>query len=586
MPQRYSPPQEPARPVVRQLGAALRQVLRAGYGASALRADLMAGVVVGIVALPLSMALAIASGVPPQHGLYTAIVAGAVTALLGGARHNVTGPTAAFVVLLVPVSSKFGVGGLMLASVMAGGILLALGVMRLGRLIQYVPHPVTTGFTAGIGVVIATLQLKDFFGLTVDVSAEHYHEKVAALARAFDTLRWQDCGIGVFTLAVLLVWPRVTKRVPGPLVAITFGAVLAWVLAQTVEGFSVATIGSRFHFMEGGITFAGIPREAPSFAWPWAHPGPDGQPLGLSFTVLKALIGPAFAIAALGAIESLLCAVVVDGMAGTKHDSDVELAAQGLGNIVAPFFGGFAATGAIARSATNFRAGSRSPISAVVHALFVLAAVLALAPLLAYLPMASLAALLLVVAWNMSEAPHFVHVVRVAPRSDVFVLLTCFGLTVAFDMVISVSVGIVLAALLFMQRMSDIFQTRVSDDQHRHLADPHLQGVVVYEIAGPMFFGAAEKAVSTLAPVAGKARAIILQMDAVPVIDMTGLVALESALGKLARGKTFVVLAGVQKQPREVMTRAGMVEVPGSLRICATDEDALAVVREHLAQTP
>ncbi len=269
-------------------------------------------------------------------------------------------------------------------------------------------------------------------------------------------------------------------------------------------------------------------------------------------------------------------------MAGTRHNPDVELTAQGMGNILAPFFGGIAATGAVARTATSIRSGARTPIAAFVHALFVLLAVLALAPLLGYLPMASLAALLLVVAWNMSDARHFLHTLRVAPRSDTLVLLTCFSLTVAFDMVISVGVGIVLAALLFMQRMSTFSGVSLAERRHEHLKDPKLAGVVVYEIAGPLFFGAAEKAVSTLAPVAGKAQVVILQMDGVPVMDMTGLVALESAIAKLQKKHTYVVLAGVQPQPREVLERAGMKEEAGKLSICANDEEALVVARLYV----
>lgn len=589
MPHRHRLEVPEKRPLVlRELGLALRTSLARGYGARDLRADALAGLVVGIVALPLSMALAIASGVPPQYGLYTAIVAGALIALTGGASHNVSGPTAAFVVLLAPVSAKFGIGGLLLASVLAGLILIGMGVMRLGRLIQFIPHPVTTGFTAGIAVVIATLQVKDFLGLSVGTNPEHYHERLIALVEALPTARWEEFAIGAFTLLVLIVMPKLTKRVPAPLVAIALGAALAALLARFVDGFSVATIGSRFSYFADGAQHAGIPRTPPAFELPWLFPGPGGTPLASGalelFGVVKELIGPAFAIAALGAIESLLCAVVADGMAGTKHDPDVELAAQGLGNVVAPFFGGFAATGAIARTATNIRAGSRSPISSVVHAAFVLAAVLALAPLLAWLPMAALAALLLLVAWNMSEARHFVYMVRVAPKSDLVVLATCFSLTVLFDMVISVSVGVVLAALLFMRSMSEIVEAR-RDEDHPHLKDPKLEGVQIYEIAGPMFFGAAEKAITRLLPVAGKARAVVLQMDAVPVIDMTGLVALESAIEKLTKARTFVVLAGVRSSVCDTLARAGIVEEAGKLRICASDEDALAAVREHLQRT-
>ena len=585
MPPSVRPP-DPGAPVLARLGWSLRAARREGYGLRDLRADVLAGLVVGIVALPLAMALAIASGVPPQHGLYTSIIAGVVIAVLGGSPVSVSGPTAAFVVLLAPAASLYGIGGLMTASLIAGILLLLFGVMRLGALIQYVPHPVTTGFTAGIATVIAGLQLKDFLGLRPEVWPEHFRERMLALAGSWRTFRWPEFVIGAVTLALLILWPRVTRKVPGPLVAVAVAAVLAHWLTGSVSGFEVDTIGSRFGSLVDGVRQSGIPRVPPHFDWPWNFPGPDGKPLGLSFEVLRNLLGTAFAIAALGAIESLLCAVVADGMAGTKHDPDVELAAQGLGNIVAPFFGGFAATGALARTATNIRAGARSPVAAVVHALFVLMAVLALAPLLDYLPMAALGALLLLVAWNMGELRHFGHILKHAPRGDVLVLLSCFGLTVAFDMVISVSAGIVLAALIFMRRMSDLFQARLAEPEHAHLADPHLAGVVVYQIAGPLFFGAAEKAVSALQRTRSDARAVVLQMDDVPTMDITGLVALESAIQRLHKSGVFVAIAGVQPQPRELLERAGIRSDADKLAVCEDGDTAIASVRAYLSAHP
>lgn len=559
--------------VLSRLGCALRVSLSRGYGARELRTDVLAGLVVGVVALPLAMALAIASGVPPQHGLYTSIVAGALIAVTGGSRVSVSGPTAAFVVLLVPISARYGVGGLMLASLMAGVILCGLGIAKLGRLIQFIPHPVTTGFTAGIGVVIAGLQIKDFLGLRPESNPEHFTEKMIVYARALPTTHAWELAIGVFTLVVLLVWPRIMKKVPSPLVAVGLATALAYWLSRNVEGFEVATIGSRF---------GGIPRTPPTFLWPWDAPGADGLPLGLSFQTLRALMSPAIAIAALGAIESLLCAVVADGMAGTRHDPDVELLAQGLGNIVAPMFGGFAATGAIARTATGVRAGARSPISAVTHALFVLIAVIALAPILSWLPMAALAALLLLVAWNMSDARHFVYVLKVAPKGDVAVLLTCFFLTVVFDMTIAVSAGVVLAALIFMRRMSEMFHAGFDETQHAQTLGPTLEGVVVYQIRGPLFFGAAEKAVTALTRVRSKTRAVILEMDDVPVMDVTGLVALESAVQRLHAAGIFVAIAGVQPQPMSVLAKSSLRPDPARLAICQSDEEALARVTGHL----
>ncbi|MBX3460181.1 MAG: C4-dicarboxylic acid transporter DauA [Planctomycetes bacterium] len=540
----------------------LRGALREGYGLRNLRADITAGVIVGIVALPLSMALAIASGVPPQHGLYTAIVAGALIAATGGSRLNVSGPTAAFVILLAPISAKYGIGGLALASLMAGGFLVVMGLARLGRLIQFVPHPVTTGFTAGIAVVIATLQLKDFFGLPVVSSGDHYWERVSDIAQAFSGLSYADTVIGALTLVVLVLWPKITRKVPGPLVAITLAAVAAWLMAEYMEA-PVATIASRFSYIKDGVSHAGIPQLPPMPLLPWALPGPDGQPLGISWELIRELIGPAMAIAALGAIESLLSAVVADGMAGTRHDPDAELVGQGLGNLVGPFFGGFAATGAIARTATSVRSGGRSPVAGITHALFLLAAVIALAPVLGYLPMAGMAALLLVVAWNMSDARHFMHMLKVAPRSDLAVLLACFGLTVIFDMVIAVGVGVVLAALLFMRRMAEISGARVVGNGDGAQREPLPPGVVQYEIAGPLFFGAADKAIGAIAT-AGSTKALILDMHAVPAMDATGLVALESLLAKLKTSGTKVLIVGLQSQPRGVLAKAGITgEAPG-----------------------
>jgi sulfate permease, SulP family len=560
-----------------RIGAALRNALALGYGARDFRADAMAGLVVGVVALPLSMALAIASGVPPQYGLYTAIVAGAIIAVLGGSPVNVSGPTAAFVVLLAPIAASHGLAGLVLATLVAGLILVLMGVFGLGRLIMFIPHPVTTGFTAGIAVVIATLQLKDFFGLTVPAPGEHYWERVVALVRAAPTVHLPDVIVGSVTLAILFLWPRITRRIPGPLVAVAAGAVLAFVLAKLDHG--VATIGSRFTYAtQDGATGHGIPSLPPMFVLPWQLPGPGAAPLTIDYELFQALLGPAFAIAMLGAIESLLCAVVADSMAGTRHDPDVELVAQGIGNLVAPFFGGFAATGAIARTATNVRAGGRTPIASIVHAAFLLVAVLALGRVLGYLPMASLAALLLYVAWNMSDVRHFRHMLKVAPTSDIVVLLACFALTVIFDMVIAVTAGIVLAALLFMRRMAEVSTTRlIARGETKSPADLP-DDVLFYEIAGPLFFGAAEKAVSMLNRVPVAARAAILHVGAVPIMDVTGLVALETAIQRLNKKGIFVVVAGVQPQPAKLFERSGLVGDPERLALCRDLDEALALV--------
>lgn len=570
-----------------QPAIALRRVLARGYGAADLRADLLAGLVVGVVALPLSMALAIASGVPPQHGLYTAIVAGGLVALLGGSRTQVSGPTAAFVAVLAPIAARYGVGGLLVATAMAGAILVAMGLARMGRLIEFVPYPVTTGFTAGIAVVIATLQVRDFLGLTVGEAPEAYLERVAALARALPTMHWPDAAVGGFTLGLLLLWPRIGRRLsavlPAPLVALAVTAVAAALAERFVPGFAVETIATRFRYEAGGELLAGIPRLPPLPVLPWLLPGPGGQPLELSLGLLRDLLPAASTIALLGAIESLLSAVVADGMTGGKHDPDEELLAQGIGNLVAPFFGGIAATGAIARTATNVRSGARSPLAAVFHALVVLGAVLLLAPALGRLPMASLAALLLVVAWNMSEARHVAKTVRTAPRSDVLVLLTCLGLTVVFDMVVAVGVGIVLASLLFMRRMAEVSGTAVVGEPARVLPEPLPPGAVLYRVAGPLFFGAAHKAAGALQTVDPEVRAVLFDLRDAPALDATGLVNLESAVERLRKAGALVVLAGLQPQPFRALVRAGWRNRPGELLLRRSFAKGLQAVRSRLA---
>ena len=552
----------------------LRARMREGYGAADLRADLMAGLVVGVVALPLSMALAIASGVPPQHGLYTAIIAGVACALLGGTRFQITGPTAAFVVILVPVVTQFGLGGLLLAGLMAGVMQVAMGLARLGKLMTFIPHPVTTGFTAGIAVVIATIQLVDVLGLRVEGSPESYLERWELMWQARSSFAPAELGVALFTLVVLLGFPRLTRRVPAPLVALALAAVGVALLGEVMDGFQVATIGSRFD--------GGIPQVPPLPILPWDMPGPGGEPLLLSWGTVRALLPSAFAIAMLGAIESLLAAVVADSMAGTTHEPNSELVAVGIGNILCPFFGGIPATGALARTATNINAGARSPLSSVIHAGFVLACTVALAPLVAYLPMAAMAALLLVVARNMSEARHFAHLVRVAPRSDVLVLVICFGLTVLFDMVVAVTFGVVLAALLFMRRMAEISDIRLESEAIGALDLP--PGIRLYEIAGPLFFGAAQKAVSVVGRVQQERGTVILNLAKVPAMDATGLVALETMLAGLRRGRHKVILAGVNRQPAEVLERAGIRKEAGLLAFAPDVDTALSMAIVHSAR--
>ncbi|WP_214512465.1 C4-dicarboxylic acid transporter DauA [Pseudomonas brassicacearum] len=563
------------------LFAAWRQTWRAGYTLERLRGDLVAGLTVGIIAIPLAMALAIAVGVPPQHGLYTVLVAAPLIALTGGSRFNVSGPTAAFVVILLPITQQYGLGGLLLCTMLAGLILITLGLMRAGRLIQYIPYPVILGFTAGIGVVIATLQLKDLLGLTTVGQAKHYIEQLGELIVALPSARLGDGIIGVTCLAVLIAWPRWVPRVPGHLVALLVGALLG--LALERGGWPVATLGERFSYVVDGISHPGIPPFLPSFDWPWNLPDGQGHPLTLSYDLIRQLLGPAFAIAMLGAIESLLCAVVADGMTGSKHDPNAELIGQGLGNLVAPLFGGITATAAIARSATNVRSGASSPLAAIIHSLVVLLAMVLLAPLFSYLPMAALAALLVIVAWNMSEAGHVLHTLRIAPRSDVLVLLTCLSLTVLFDMVMAVAVGLLLAAGLFIKRMSELTDSaELPRHFHQALLDMP-EHVRCYAIRGPLFFGAAEKALDVLRKFDPGVRVVMVEMSAVPMLDMTALAAFENILKDYRKQGIGLILVATAPRVRLKLRRAGIHREQRQLAYVQTLEQARVKSEQWLA---
>ncbi|HGS6102623.1 TPA: C4-dicarboxylic acid transporter DauA [Klebsiella pneumoniae] len=522
--------------------------------------DLIAGITVGIIAIP----LAIGSGVPPQYGLYTSAVAGIVIALTGGSRFSVSGPTAAFVVILYPVSQQFGLAGLLVATLMSGIFLILFGLARFGRLIEYIPLSVTLGFTSGIGITIGTMQIKDFLGLQMPHVPEHYLQKVAALAMALPTINVGDAAIGVVTLGILILWPRLGIRLPGHLPALLGGC--AVMLVVNLLGGDVATIGSQFHYqLADGTQGNGIPQLLPQLVLPWDMPGSN---FTLSWASLQALLPAAFSMAMLGAIESLLCAVVLDGMTGTKHKANSELIGQGLGNIVAPFFGGITATAAIARSAANVRAGATSPVAAVIHALLVILALLILAPLLSWLPLSAMAALLLMVAWNMSEAHKVINLLRHAPKDDIVVMLMCMSLTVLFDMVIAISVGIVLASLLFMRRIARM----------THLAPVNVEvpdDVLVLRVIGPLFFAAAEGLFNDLETrIAGK-RIVVLKWDAVPVLDAGGLDAFQRFVNKLPEGCELRV-SNLEFQPLRTLARAGVKPLPGRLSFYPDRQAALA----------
>jgi len=561
--------------------SAFSESLKTDRSLSIIQSNILAGLTVGVIALPLSMALAIASGVPPQHGLYTAIVAGIVIALSGGSQVNISGPTAAFVVVLLPIVHQYGFGGLLISGFLAGIILVLMGLARFGRLIEIVPYPVIIGFTAGIGVVIATLQIKDFLGLDIPTLDGHYLDKLLLIIKSLPTINWQELMIGILTLSILLYWPRLRSKIPGHLIALLMGSVVAWILGLISNDFSVATIGTRFHYEINGVSGSGIPPVLPSFEWPWNLPGADGKPIGFSFELLNTLIAAAITIAVLGAIESLLCAVVADGMSGKKHKPNDELIGQGIGNIITPLFGGIPATAAIARTAANVRAGGSSPLASVIHALFILLAILSLSPLLSYIPMASMAALLLMVAWNMSEAKHFVRVVKIAPRDDIIALLTCFLLTIFFDMTIAVAVGMGLASVLFIRRSISLVESKLITLGHeRHIELPN--EIAIYDINGPLFFGSAQKAIKNITVITPRVRVVILDMSEVTMIDMSAIVAMETIVENLQRNGVGLIINNLQTRMLLKLRRAGVRTKPGKIRFSRALNEAVEKAKEML----
>ncbi|MGD2055081.1 MAG: C4-dicarboxylic acid transporter DauA [Gammaproteobacteria bacterium] len=560
--------------------SALRQSIKNKPSFSEIHMNVLAGLTVGVIALPLSMALAIASDVAPQHGLYTAIVAGIVIALTGGSKVNISGPTAAFVVVLLPIVHQFGIGGLLMSGLMAGFILILMGVGKLGRLIEIVPYSVTVGFTAGIGVVIATFQIKDFLGLSVENFDGHYLHKLSVILQAFPSINWQEAITGVLTLLILLVWPKFRSKIPGHLVALLVVSLLAWIASQWLPDFSVATIGSRFTFEVNGVSGNGIPPILPGFEWPWNLPGADGAPIGLSFNLVKELLPSAIAIAVLGSLESLLCAVVADGMSGKKHNPNDELIGQGIGNIVSPLFGGIPATAAIARTAANVKSGGSLPLASVIHGVFILASMLLLTPVLSYIPMSSMAALLLMVAWNMSEAKHFVRTIRIAPRDDVFVLILCFSLTVLFDMTIAVAIGMSLATMLFIKRSIHLTEGSAVEKSHEGYDLP--ESIVVYDINGPLFFGSAQKALKTISSVRPEVRAVILDMEEVTMLDMSAIVAMESIANDFQQRNIGLVINSLKPRMILKLRNAGIRKRAGKVAYSRQFSEGLEAAKKML----
>jgi SulP family sulfate permease len=538
------------------------------YSRQTFLSDLGAGITVGVVALPLAIGFAIASGVTPGQGLWTAIIAGLLISVFGGSKVQIGGPTGAFVPILGGIVATYGYEGLAIATILAGLMLLAMGFFRLGNLIKFIPYPVIAGFTSGIAVIIFTGQIKEFLGLSV-AFPRHTTEQFVTIATHLGETQWPVLGLGALTVAILLLWPRQWAAVPPSIIAVLVTTAIVAFAHPAVE-----TIGSKFGA-------EGIPSGLPALHLP--H---------FDFDHIRDLMLPAFTIAMLGAIESLLSAMVADGMIESRHDSNQELIGQGLANLFCPWFGGISATGAIARTATNVRSGGRTPVAGIIHSLTLFIIVLVAAPLARFIPLAALSGVLLVVAWRMGEWHTFVAMSR-GPRADFLVLLVTFGLTVTFDLTIAVGLGLVMAGALFVRQLEEITRIRLVTPENEFevgadsVRDKELpEGVVVFRIEGPFFFGVAEKLEDALDMLAAQPRVIIFRMRKVPVVDGTGLRALNLMLDKFAHRHTRVILSGVQPQPMKVLFESGFTDRLGLENICANVDAALVRARGLLAQQP
>ena len=542
-----------------------------GYTGKDFTADLIAGLTVGIVALPLAMAFAIASGVPPQAGIFTAVIAGFIISALGGTKVSIGGPTGAFIVILYGINAQYGPENLAICTIMAGVILFVMGAARLGTMIKFIPYPVTMGFTSGIAVLIFSTQIKDFFGLKLDKVPSEFIEKMRALAEHAGTVQWPTVALAAASLAIIMFWPKKwQRRVPGSIVALVLGTALVAIFQVPAE--TIQTIGSKF---------GGIPQALPSPQIP-----------ALSWENIRHLFQPATTIALLAAIESLLCAVVADGRVDDRHDSNQELMAQGLANIASPLFGGIAATGAIARTATNVKCGARTPIAGMIHAITLLLIILAAAPLAKFIPLATLSAVLVNVALNMGEWHNFSRLPK-WPRSDAAVFLTAFGLTVIIDLTVAVEIGMVLAAVLFIKRVSETTQITAVDEttetegsQHSLVGREIPKGVMIYRIFGSFFFGAADKLESALKRLKEEPEVLILRMRKVLAMDATGLNALEDLYERLHRRGKHLIISGPHTQPLFMMGKAGFLDRIGMENVCANIELSLARSREILGLPP
>lgn len=533
---------------------------RQGYSWSTFSADAVAGLAVAIVALPLAMAIAIASNLPPERGLFTAIVAGFLISAHGGSRYQIGGPTAAFIVTVATVAMKHGYEGLVLATLMAGGILIIMAFFRAGEMIKFIPYPVIVGFTSGIALLIAFSQIRDFFGLSITTVPPDFIDKLTVYVAHLHETNFVAILVALASIGIILLTKRYTPKVPGPIVVVTVSAFVVWALNLPVE-----TIESRF---------GSIPSMLPTPVWP-----------NITFEKLRLLLPDAITIATLAAIESLLSAVVADGMSGTRHKSNAELLGQGIGNIASAIFGGLPATGAIARTATNIKAGARTPIAGMMHAFWLFLFMLLLSPLIVKVPLSALAAILMVVAWNMSELKHVREIMH-SPRSDRIVLILTFALTVLVDLNFAIQAGIALASILFIDQMMKATQIRSVEaeeddpDSIHHKSIP--KGVEVYEIQGPLFFGVAEKLVDTLLLFETPPKIFILRMRYVPLIDAAGLHALETLHERLSQNKTVLILSGVNPQVHRFIAQSHIDEKIGEENIVDHIDKALLRSNELL----
>jgi sulfate permease, SulP family len=531
------------------------------YSVRELSHDLVAGLTVGLVALPLAMAFAIASGVPPQAGLYTAVVAGFLISALGGSRTQIGGPTGAFVVIVAGIVTKFGVDGLALAGIMAGFLLLVMGFTGLGTAVKYIPRPVTIGFTNGIALLIASTQIKDFFGLKTPPVPSEFLPRIRMLIEHVSTARWETMAVAAASLAVILLWPRLTKRVPGSIVALLLSTAGVALFHVPIE-----TIGSKF---------GGIPQGFPHFAMPSFHAAH-----------IVPLLPSAFTVAMLAAVESLLSAVVADTMSGDRHNSNVELVAQGVANIASPLFGGIPATGAIARTATNIRSGAQTPVSGMVHALTLLAILLVASPLARFVPLATLAAVLFVVAYNMGEWREIASILRLS-KTDIAVWFTTFALTVFADLTVAVGVGMALAALLYIYRIAEtttvapVTREYLSDGQAHVLQDKDIPAnVTILRIHGPFLFGTTEKLAEATKDLSAFGDIVILRLRNMTALDATGIHALEQFSARLHRAGKSLLLCGAREQPSRLISQSDFLEHVGAENVLPNVQAALARARE------